>query len=295
MRKTIVFIILLTSVLFIMSGCKSKEQKYDEIIEEGKDLKKTDPAKAIKLFKEAQKTIPENIDAYLELYKIYVDQEEYDDAEDILEEAEDKVEGSSEAKKIKKKKEELFQKQNENDRESLLNEFSEEYINAHKAPPVPPDSPTSDSSNDNLQIASIYYSYKNEKSQYEAIVCDGADLFSKSEEIDLLKEAFTLTNKFDMYIITIEKNNFGSNESATSQYCKEFCNKYCKNQNCVIFAIDMDTRYLYIFRKGESVEEKLSMNKCDNIVDNIYIYASDRQYYDCASNAIDFIWKLLSQ
>lgn len=76
---------LLLMVLVICAACAGNEEKYDEIISEGKSLfKKEDYEKAEKKFDEAIKLLPGEPDAYLELYELYIEQEEYDLAEEVL-------------------------------------------------------------------------------------------------------------------------------------------------------------------------------------------------------------------
>jgi len=61
-------------VLVICAACAGNEEKYDEIISEGKSLfKKEDYEKAEKKFDEAIKLLPGEPDAYLELYELYIE------------------------------------------------------------------------------------------------------------------------------------------------------------------------------------------------------------------------------
>ena len=95
-------------VLVICAACAGNEEKYDEIISEGKSLfKKEDYEKAVKKFDEAIKLLPGEPDAYLELYELYIEQEEYDLAEEVLGEGLDAVDTRSGRKKLENKQEEL--------------------------------------------------------------------------------------------------------------------------------------------------------------------------------------------
>ncbi|MBO4421207.1 MAG: extracellular solute-binding protein [Lachnospiraceae bacterium] len=99
---------LLVMVLVICAACASKEEKYDDMISEGKSLlRKEDYDKAEKKFDEAIKLLPGEPNAYLELYKLYVELEDYDLAEDVLNEGLDAVEDRSGKKKLEKKQDEL--------------------------------------------------------------------------------------------------------------------------------------------------------------------------------------------
>ena len=98
----------LVMVLVICAACASKEEKYDDMISEGKSLlRKEDYDKAEEKFDEAIKLLPGEPNAYLELYKLYVELEDYDLAEDVLNEGLDAVEDRSGKKKLEKKQDEL--------------------------------------------------------------------------------------------------------------------------------------------------------------------------------------------
>ena len=99
--KSIVLFILIISAFTLLTGCKSDEEKYDDLIWEAKSLAhdgKT--SKAEKKYEEAIKFMPEKATAYLELYKLYIDEEEYEQAEAILDEAKENIDDRSEKKKV---------------------------------------------------------------------------------------------------------------------------------------------------------------------------------------------------
>ena len=137
---------------------------------------------------------------------------------------------------------------------------------------------------------------ENSSTGYRAIIIDQAGLFSQYEAKELLEEAYPITEYGDMFVLTIPKdgNPFGSSESATSDYCEAVYGKVSQKSNCVMFAIDMDTRYIYVYSAGSTVESNLSGSKSDSITDNCYSYASDGDYYGCASKGISQILKVLA-
>ena len=144
------------------------------------------------------------------------------------------------------------------------------------------------------EVYDIYY--ENSTTKYESWVFDQAELFTQSEAKAILDEAYNITEYGDMYVITIPKggNSFGSSEKATSDYCESIYRQYSNKDNCVMFAIDMDTRYLYVYSAGSVVEDTLSGSKSDSITDNCYSYASDGDYYGCAMKALSQIRRVLS-
>ena len=126
--KSIILFIFIISAFTLLTGCKSDEEKYDDLIWEAKSLAhdgKT--SKAEKKYDEAIKFMPEKATAYLELYKLYIDEEEYEQAEAILDEAGENVTDRSEKKKVDRK----------------IEEFKESgYLVLNDNPPTTPEPPT---------------------------------------------------------------------------------------------------------------------------------------------------------
>ena len=111
MKKRILLLALVTLIAVLCAACASKEDKYNDLISEGKSLSKKEKySKAEEKFEEAIKLMPEQADAYIELYKIYVEEEDYDLAEEIIEEGLDNAEESSQKRKLEKKLTELAEK-----------------------------------------------------------------------------------------------------------------------------------------------------------------------------------------
>ena len=133
----------------------------------------------------------------------------------------------------------------------------------------------------------------NPQSGYTAMVYDLAGLMSQTECKTLLEEVYQYTEFGDMVVLTTNENPYGNSESATDAYCEAFYQKYSKKANCVIFCIDMRTRYILVYSAGSVVEDNLTRSKCDTITDNVYSYASDKDYYQCASKAYDQIGRVL--
>ena len=134
----------------------------------------------------------------------------------------------------------------------------------------------------------------NTQTGFAAMVYDLAGLFSQTEANSLLDNIYQYTEFGDMVVLTTNENNFGNSESATDEYCEAFYQKYSKKSDCVIFCIDMKTRYLLVYSAGPVVEDNLTASKGDSITDNVYSYASDKQYYQCALKAYEQIGKVLN-
>ena len=148
----------------------------------------------------------------------------------------------------------------------------------------------------NLQAATITEIDENSKTGYGAMVYDGADLFDEDGQIDaLLDKAYSLTEYGDVFVVTVAsgENPYGKNESSTKKFGDDLYLTYSNQNSCIMFIIDMHTRYIYVYRYGK-VESTLTSGKCDSITDNLYDYASDKEYYLCASKALDQIGKVLA-
>lgn len=137
---------------------------------------------------------------------------------------------------------------------------------------------------------------ENRQTGYAACVLDYAELFKDSEVKALLNKAYDLTDYSDVFVVTVQKgqNSHGTTERATKDFGDEMYLKYSNQDNCIMFIIDMHTRYLYVYRYGDEVESTLTSGKCDSITDNVYEYASDKDYYTCASIALDQMGKVLA-
>lgn len=119
------------------------------------------------------------------------------------------------------------------------------------------------------------------------IIEDDADLLTPEEEEKLANDMAPLTEYG--YIIF---KSINTNDTRTDIYAKNYYyNKY-GNDNGTMFLIDMANREIYICSGGNN--SKIITNSKSNIItDNVYKYASNEDYYSCASNAFKDIETLL--
>lgn len=130
---------------------------------------------------------------------------------------------------------------------------------------------------------SDYYNYyDNLDTQYFCWVNDNADLFSDAEEMDLADRLYDLTEYGNAMIVTIDSNS-DSAESFAREFLYENSGQYVSG---TVFLIDMDNRMLYIFSDG-AMYKTITKGRANTITDNVYKYASDSRYYDCAVQVID--------
>jgi len=124
--------------------------------------------------------------------------------------------------------------------------------------------------------------------KYQLIIEDDADLLTESEETALKAEMNKLTEYGNIIFKSINTNpNY-----STDAYAKKYYNSRFGSQSGTVFLIDMYKRNIYIFSNGNNYNT-ITNEKAEVITDNIYTYASKKQYYKCASEAFSQIYTLL--
>lgn len=116
---------------------------------------------------------------------------------------------------------------------------------------------------------------KNEEKQYEAIINDELDLLTDKEErkiLDIMKDICKYGNV--MFVTAMPDT------TDTKKYAKKLYHDEFQYEDGSIFIIDMKNRYIYVYGCGE-VHEVLD-GHYDVMVDNVYEYASDNNFYLCA-------------
>ena len=122
---------------------------------------------------------------------------------------------------------------------------------------------------------------------YDLIIDDMANLLSDADKIKLQDEMSGLLEYGNIAFVSSD-NLYGSVESKASSY-------YYKNfgeESGTVFYIDMETRYIYIYSDGSNSKFITDM-KATTITDNVYRYASNKDYYGCASSAFSQIKTVL--
>ncbi len=133
------------------------------------------------------------------------------------------------------------------------------------------------------------YIYTNSQTGYRAIVEDDAMLISDEEEQTLLGEMEEITAYGNAIFKTIDVNNYYSTENYAANYLES---AFGYGESATIFLIDMDNRMLYVYSTG-TIYNIVTGSYADSITDNVYTYATDGEYYTCASMAFAQILTLL--
>ncbi len=111
---------------------------------------------------------------------------------------------------------------------------------------------------------------------YSAVIDDQADLLSDSEEEELLGQMAVLTEYCNVAFVSVETNAY-----STSTYADNYADLNFGTENNLVFVVDMDNRYLYLSAGGQT-QYIITNSKANTITDNVYRYASNKDYYTCA-------------
>lgn len=129
--------------------------------------------------------------------------------------------------------------------------------------------------------------YTNEETGYDVIIEDDAELLNEDEMASLYNRMIPLTEYGNIIFKSISDNYH-----STTYYAENYYHDKFGTESGTLFLIDMDNRMIYIFSDGANYRV-ITDNKADIITDNVYSYASDEDYYECAKNAFLQIQTLL--
>ena len=139
--------------------------------------------------------------------------------------------------------------------------------------------------NINAQSLSVY---TNEDNGHEVYIEDDAELLTEHQETKLLENMKDITKYGGVALKTVNKNP----EYSTENLARNFYREKFGTLSGVVFVIDMDKRYIYIFSDGE-IYKTITRSYAEIITDNVYEYASDEEYYECCEKAFSQILALL--
>lgn len=130
-------------------------------------------------------------------------------------------------------------------------------------------------------------SYTNTETGYRAVVEDDAFLLSGEEAQQLIVLLQEITAYGNVAFKTIDENFTDTESFARSYYQSQF-----GTDSGTLFLIDMDNRNIWIHSDG-AVYKVITTAYANTITDNVYRYASNEDYFDCASEAFGQILSLL--
>ena len=121
--------------------------------------------------------------------------------------------------------------------------------------------------------------YTNSETGYSVIIEDDASLLSNDEKIQLAETMKDITPYGDVAFKSIDYNPY-----STETYIERYYNSIFGTGSGTVFLIDMDNRNIWIYSDG-SIYSTITTAYANVITDNVYTYASDRDYFSCANKA----------
>lgn len=133
-----------------------------------------------------------------------------------------------------------------------------------------------------------YWQYQDAETGYIAILWDDADLLTDEEEEWLINDMMPIT----AYGHVVFSSDY-QDEMSTDYWAEEVLRIVCNSgESGIIFEIDMTNREIFIYSDGE-IHKTVTTSYAYSITDNVYRYATDGRYYDCASRAFLQVYSLL--
>lgn len=115
---------------------------------------------------------------------------------------------------------------------------------------------------------------------YEVKIIDDASLFSEEDMTKIRKEIEPFTEFGNALVATADKNGAGTVQKLAIQYYDQAFG----TEDGAVLLIDMKDREIYWYTEG-SLYKKLSVKRAMDITDNVYQYASKKDYALCAEKA----------
>lgn len=125
------------------------------------------------------------------------------------------------------------------------------------------------------------------ETHYDIIIDDIANLLTEAEENKLRITMEDVAEHGNAIFVTVKKNDMSAEHYAQYYYTSRY-----NETNGVIFLIDMDNRKIWLCCYGNA-SKMISDDYTEIITDNVYTYASDEKYFDCANIAFSQIYSRL--
>lgn len=127
----------------------------------------------------------------------------------------------------------------------------------------------------------------NEETGYIAVIDDSAGLLDPAEYSDVMNTMTGITEYCNAGFYTCRD---GSTEYVGNK-AHEWANRTFTG-HCTLFIIDMTTRQLMLW-SSDDMRKTITQTKGNIIVDNVYTYASDKEYARCAETTFNQVLRVL--
>ncbi len=122
---------------------------------------------------------------------------------------------------------------------------------------------------------------------YVVAIADEADLLTEEEERLLQQTMQPIAEYGNAVFLSVS-----SNASTTASLAESYYKAAWGRESGTIFVIDMDNRMIYIYSDGD-IYRTITKSYANTITDNVYTYATNADYYSCASKAFEQIYTVL--
>lgn len=122
---------------------------------------------------------------------------------------------------------------------------------------------------------------------YRVVIEDEAELLTEEQETALAEVMEGITAYGNVAFVSVAENSSSAESFARTFYQLQF-----GTRSGTLFLIDMDNRKIWIHSDG-AVYKVITTAYANTITDNVYRYASDKEYYECAAEAYEQILALL--
>lgn len=124
--------------------------------------------------------------------------------------------------------------------------------------------------------------YTDATTGYSVYIDDEANLLTEAQCAELQAIMQDITAYGNVAFKTIDTNTYSSTESFISSYYRQLFG----SSSGTIFVIDMDYRNIWIHSNG-AIYNTITNSYADSITDNVYTYASNRDYFSCAAKVFE--------
>lgn len=129
--------------------------------------------------------------------------------------------------------------------------------------------------------------YTNPETGYSVYILDDDNLLTDSEESQLREQMQNITAYGDIIFWSTSENTFDEIEQAKNKRYQ-----ICGNKSSGIFVINMKVR-MVTFQSDGDIFAWVTASKARSITDNVSHYASEKQYYRCASEGLSQVYEVL--
>ena len=125
------------------------------------------------------------------------------------------------------------------------------------------------------------------ENDYRVVVDDEADLLTEAEE-DVLRAVMEKVLPYgNAAFVSVNQNSTTTERLAENKFVEFF-----GDTSGALLIIDMDNRYVQLITDG-TMYKTVTRARCSAIADNVYTYATRKDYLSCAAKAFEQVVKLL--